>query len=397
MAKSKSRKSRPHPRPATPIAVAPGVARAAPPQTWAFAELQKRAAELREAQDFAGMLELGRLSPEAISAAPTDNVLAWLALQEVRGLAGDESLDAYDRVKRSNQEELVVALGRLSNHDPEFPALAEFDLYVRTLGYDLVDALEGMRWLSAACRAQPHRLDLLENLRGRVLRIMLRDEYREDDETWTPEIEALAEAAGEVDLVLRDALERAWASPRLAEEDRLLVTVLRADLDMRVAQPWEPETALAWVSRLPRTVDLLDEEREYGYSREVLTPESWAFLWEFQNTPLADLPAVFAKYPASLGLRCDGLRMIAESILSQHQSEQETVFFGGLCRLAPVANLEDGMFGQALTVQGLSGPKVLPLGWNALFAPSLRDCLVRLLEHAPRFIFKSELAVALEG
>ncbi|VTV17442.1 MULTISPECIES: DUF2726 domain-containing protein [unclassified Variovorax] len=397
MAKSKSRKSR-NPRaqaPASaPTAAAAAAAEHPSPGRRPFSELRARAEQARAAQDFDTLLALGTLPPAEIDVEPGSNLQAWLALQEVRGLAGDESLDAYDRVRQSDKPRLTAALARLSEHDPDFAVRPEFDVYLRTLGYDLKDALEGMRWLTTACRAQPSRLDLLENLRGRVLRIMLRDDYQEHDETWTQEVEVRANAAGEVDLILREALERAWTS-ELDDYGRLLVTALRADLDMRVAQPWEAETALAWAGKLETPATAPYEEGASRSARDALTPQIWALLWEFQNTPVKHLDSVFSRYPEGLGPRCDGLRKVVTS-LTANGSDQENLFFEGMALLASVADQEDGMFGQALTVQHKGSVEVLPVGWNSFLAPSLSESLARLMDEAERirFQWRDELALA---
>lgn len=358
----------------------PVVAGAEEAQLPTLGELDAKARECRRNGDYAKLLKLGQMAAFEIQVAPGENVAAWLALQRVRGLAGSEELSTHERFHRAaDKEALAQALQSLREHTPDFHLASEFELYLRSLGYGPKAALTAFTLLVKACEAQPFRMDWLVTLRGYALRLLEDDDeqYEEEDRLTDEERERVRQS--DLDVVLREAFENATQVEDLSPADQVLLTALRADLDMRLSEPWDTEKVLRWVGKLEPDASLRAACYDGENGRPALTPTAWAFQWELANASRNQLPQLLARHEAGFNdLRCEGLRLVAQGLLHPELGDEQLL--AGLQLLALDVENSDGMYGHSLCLRTPEGVRHFPVGWHNFYTEELWTLMIRLVE-----------------
>lgn len=343
-------------------------------------ELDAKANEYRRSNDFPALLKLGQLSAFEIKTAPGENVSAWLALQRVRGLAGSEERDAYDRVSSSpDRAALVLALKALRESTTDFHLTAEFELYLRSLGYGPKAALTGIDLLLQACESQPSRMDWLETLRGYVLRLLNNtDEHYEEEDRLTTEERALVQSS-DFEFKLRESLENAALSLDLSPDHRMLLIALQADLEMRFAEPWDAERVLHWMEKLEPDGMARAACYDGGRGNPSLTPTAWAFQWELANASQAELIKLLNRHTAGFNdLRCEGLRLIALALLDPNSGDD--ALLKGLRLLSKDLENSDGLYGHSIAIRTEEGIRYFPASWENFYTKEPWALMVRLVE-----------------
>jgi hypothetical protein len=343
-------------------------------------ELNTKATEYRREGNFAELLKLGQMAAFEIQPAPGENVAAWLALQRVRGLAGSEESSPHERFyKSADKEALAQALESLREYTPDFHLTPEFELYLCSLGYGPKAALIAFTLLVKACEVQPFRMDWLQTLRGYTLRLLEDDDeqYEEEDRLTDEERERVRHS--ELDVVLREAFENASQAEDLAPDDRVLLTALRADLDMRLAEPWEAHKVQRWVRVLEPDAASRAACYDGEGGRPSLSPTAWAFQWELANASPNQLPQRLVRHEAGFNdLRCEGLRLVAKGML--HPELGDEPLLAGLQLLAHDVENLDGLYGHSLCLRTPEGVRHFPVGWQNFHTEELSTLMIRLVE-----------------
>ena len=358
----------------------PAVAAAEEVKLPTLGELNAKAMEYRRNGDYAELLKLGQMAAFEIQPAPGENVAAWLALQRVRGLAGSEELSPHERFyKSADKEALAQALESLREYTPDFHLTPEFELYLRSLGYGPKAALTAFTLLVKACEVQPFRMDWLQTLRGYTLRLLEDndEQYEEEDRLTDEERERVRHS--DLDVVLREAFENASQAEDLAPDDRVLLTALRADLDMRLAEPWEAEKVQRWLRVLEPDAASRAACYDGEGGRPSLTPTAWAFQWELANASPNQLPQILVRHEAGFNdLRCEGLRLVAKGLL--HPEMGDEPLLAGLQLLAHDVENSDGLYGHSLCLRKPEGVRYFPVGWQNFHTEELWTLMIRLVE-----------------
>lgn len=376
----------------TAAAVEVGEQPAAPPKQLRLAELQASARGHIDGKAWGEILSLGRLPLTDIHADDRKAAEVWLLRAKVLGLYPPGVRSPYDLAKdaRAEYEDALQQLAKRVEALHTLPT--EFELYLDTVGWSPADCTDAFHRLSRACM-EVTNADWLLKLRARGLRLLRARDDR-DDELSEADQQAL-DALPDITLVLSEAYAAAEAGGALDEEGRVLVKVLRQDMDLRMADPWDYGRVGDALLRLPgpsekEAAALRDEAR--GGTKQQLTPKAWAFLWDLEHTVADGFADLLQRYPEPFACdACEGLRQVLLAF-SAAPSDVDGHMAAALHRVMAFADDgEEYCFGERLTLQLEDGPRQIYVN-SALCMASLDDLLLRLFENAPKsFARRDEL------
>lgn len=377
--KSKSKLPRAAPPavpPAEPVATtgpAPASPPAAKPQLHKLSELEDQVAAAIRAKAYGKLVEIGSLSPDIVTDAGDKDVELWLHLVKIHGLAGDPDLADYQRFTAANKPALIAAFDAFVAAGGKLHLRAELEWYLELHGYGPKAAAKRLPWLRKLHEVQPGELFHLQRLRNALLILIESDDWADEVQLPHSELERL----GDLDAMMREALEATAETPDLTEKDRLALRVLTVDFDLRRAEPWDAQQALTRLSKLPApAVDAVPDHA-------ALTPEAWGFLWELQNK--AEAVYLLERYAPNMGSpAANAVRQILVSLMAAPELEKQgPLLCDGLRRLHEFRAHRNFSLGRAVCLQGETGPIVIEPGYNSLKVPTVADCLELLVERAP--------------
>ncbi|KQP11903.1 hypothetical protein ASF43_23410 [Pseudorhodoferax sp. Leaf267] len=336
-----------------------------------------------EGQDWAKVLEMGRLPMTSVHVEDRPRAAIWLLRVKTLALhpPGTESVHSLTKEVR---EELEQALEELAERVDAFHTLPQFDLYLATRRWSVEDNLQVFNRLTRACM-EITNVGWILKLRDRALRLMnARDE---DDEEVTSEQRALLESLPDMTLPLSEVYASAEAGGALDEEGRAFIKVLRLDLDLRMADPWDygrvGDAVFALPSPLQTDLRGLPRDDPRGGAYQHLTPNAWAFMWELEHTSFEELPGVLERYQEPFICdACEGLRLVVASLVVP-PAITDGYLAEGVRALMRFANDSPDSLGESVTVQLSEGPRELDIGANGLRMASVGDLLLRLYEGSP--------------
>lgn len=367
----------------------------APPEPqFRLADMQASARAHIDNKAWAEILALGRVPLTAIHKDDRKSAEVWLLRAKILGLYPSGIRSPYE-LAREVREEYEGALKELAGRVEALHTLQlEFDLYLDTLGWSIDDCAQAFRRLSRACMELTN-VDWLRKLRGRALMLLRAQEGRRGEEMSAADQETLA-ALPDLTLALSEAYAAAEQGEALDEEGRALVTVLRLDLDLMMADPWDYGRVGDALLRLPcpseGTFIALPKDESSGRAQLHLTPRAWAFMWTLGHTPgegFADLLQRFSE-PFACDA-CEGLRRVlcALSAVPADVDEHLSLAVRALMRFA---DADAHWFGEQLTMTLSDGVREIYVGMSGLHMTSVGDLLLRLYEHSSEdFTRRAEL------
>lgn len=366
------------PKAGTSLAPEPASGVIADARSVALATLKQTAGPYLDANDWAALARLARKPVEAIEPADREAGAVWLARALVLALTrGTLELSGLEE---SEHEELQRALRLLAQMETAFHQAPEFDLYLRALPHTYEATVQAFLRLTRACAETP-RFDWVRRLRGYALQLMESDEFFPD---LTSEELQLRGTLPQVDVVLSDAYGAIEAIGDLSEDDRLLLRVLRAELETKMAEPWDYSRVAEAIRRLP--TPSLDDLRGFGDGPgdRHLTPAAWAFLWELSISRPDDLAELLTRYPTPLFCEpCDSLVPVVRSLVVAPSASVDEHLIEGIRRLMRFSSGWTDWVGDSITLMSSAGPTEIPLSHGALRVPSVSELLLRLVEMAP--------------
>lgn len=359
-----------------------------------LADMQASARAHIDNKAWAEILALGRVPLTAIHKDDRKSAEVWLLRAKILGLYPSGIRSPYE-LAREVREEYEGALKELAGRVEALHTLQlEFDLYLDTLGWSIDDCAQAFRRLSRACMELTN-VDWLRKLRGRALMLLRAQEGRRGEEMSAADQETLA-ALPDLTLALSEAYAAAEQGEALDEEGRALVTVLRLDLDLMMADPWDYGRVGDALLRLPcpseGTFIALPKDESSGRAQLHLTPRAWAFMWTLGHTPgegFADLLQRFSE-PFACDA-CEGLRRVlcALSAVPADVDEHLSLAVRALMRFA---DADAHWFGEQLTMTLSDGVREIYVGMSGLHMTSVGDLLLRLYEHSSEdFTRRAEL------
>lgn len=347
-----------------------------------LAELQILANAHAAKEEWEELVKIGRLTDDQISDEDREVAKVWRLRVLISGLNPTQKTWTYD-LSTEVRRELTEALQQLANLFHPLHALPEFDQYLTTRGWSFDDNLQVYQHLISACM-EVSNADWIRMLRARALRLLNRDDSEEERSSLEDEKVA---ALPDIYAALSEAYTLAETSGSLDEEGIFLAKILKLELDMMMAEPWDYGHVTDALLRFPSpgTHELANFPRNdpRGSSYQHLTPLAWAFMWELENTHsigLADLTTRYADKFECDG--CEGLRLVALSLASD-SSKSDEILSDAIETLMLFANDSPEWFGESLTLMSPRGPREIHIGATPLQMKSVGDLLIRLLESAP--------------
>lgn len=377
-----SKKSKKKPQSAPQTMLAPGRTaeeHASAPQQFRLRELQTLAKQHVNNKAWSELLELSRSPLSAIHEEDRREAEIGLLRARVVGLYPPTTRHIYD-LQDDTRAELRLALEQLAQKVETFHALPEFDLYLSMQGWSVEESVAVFKWLTLACM-EVSKPDWICQLRARGLHLLSRQAG--DYEAPFGESLELLSTLPDITLVLSEAYAVAESSDTLDDYGRALVTVLKHDLNLRVADAWEYGRLGEALRRLP-----CPDERELASApspRTVhkLTPRSWAFMWELEHCSLEGFHELLQTYPeefASDG--CEGLRLALKAILSTPEDADKNLVAATEALMRYTEKGTDWL-GDQLTVAISEEVATIDV-LRGLRMASVSDLLLRLCELAPR-------------
>lgn len=383
-----SKKSKKKPQATTAVAAAVnGIAvepDSFPEPRFRLADMQASARAHVDNKAWADILALGRLPLTAIHEDDRKEAAVWQLRAKIVGLYPPGMQSIYN-LPTAAREEFDDALEQLATRVDALHTLPEFDLYLESKGWSIDGSAQAFRRLSRACMELTN-VDWLRKLRGRALTLLRAQEGRRGEELSATDQETLA-ALPDLTLALREAYAAAEQGGALDEEGRALVNVLRLDLDLLMADPWDYGRVGDALLRLPcpseSSLIALPKDESSGRAQLRLTPRAWAFMWMLEHTPgegFADLLQRFLE-PFACDA-CEGLRRVL-CALSAAPADVDEHLSLAVRALMRFADADAHWFGEHLTMTLSEGVQEIHVGMSGLHMASVSDLLLRLYEHSP--------------
>lgn len=382
-----SKKSKKRPQATTAVTAAANVIAVErdtlPPPQFRLAEMQASARTHIDNKAWAEILALGRVPLTAIHTDDRKSAEVWLLRAKILGLYPPGVRSPYE-LEREVRDEYEGALEQLAARVDALHTLQpEFDLYLDTQGWSIDGCAQAVRRLSRACM-ELKNVDWIRKLRGRALRL-LRAQDGLDEEVLAAEQQTLA-ALPDIFLMLSEAYAAAEQSGALDEEGHALVNVLRLDLDLMMADPWDYARVGDALLRLPcpSESDLVAMARNEsrGSAQQQLTPRAWAFMWMLEHTPGEGFADLLRRFPEPFACdACEGLRRVLCALLAAPADVDEHLSLAVRCLMRFA---DDGIdcFSVRLTMALAEGPCEIDVGARLRMA-SVDGLLMRLYELSP--------------
>lgn len=392
-----SKKSKKRPQATTAVTAAANVIAVKPdtlpPPQFRLAEMQASARMHIDNEAWAEILALGRVPLTAVHEDDRKSAEVWLLRAKILGLYPPGVRSPYE-LAREVREEYEGALKQLAACVDALHMLQpEFDLYLDTLGWSIDGCAQAVRRLSRACMEQTN-VDWIRKLRTRALRL-LRVQDWSDGEISAAEQQTLA-SLPDIYLGLSETYAAAERDGALGEEGSALVNVLRHDLDLMMADPWDYARVGDALLRLPcpSESDLvaLPKDKSLGGAQLRLSPRAWAFMWMLEHTPGEGFGDLLERFPEPLACdACEGLRRVLCALVAAPNDVDKHLSLAvrSLMRFA-----DDGAhwFGEQLTMTLGDEVREIYVGQGGLHIASVGDMLLRLFEHSPKdFCRRDEL------
>ena len=357
---------------------------ALPPPQVRLAEMQASARAHLDNKAWAEILALGRVPLTTFHEDDRKSAEVWLLRAKILGLYPPGVRSPYE-LAREVREEYEGALEQLAARVDALHTLQpEFDLYLDTLGWSIDDCAQALRRLSRAC-VELTNVEWIRKLRGRALRL-LRALDGQDEEISAAEQQTLA-ALPDITLTLSEAYAAAEQGGALDEEGRALVNVLRLDLDLMMADPWDYARVGDALLRLPSPSEsalvALVKDASSGGAELRLTPRAWAFMWMLEHSPSAGFVDLLQCFPEPFACdACEGLRRVL-CALSAAPADVDKHLSLVVQALMRFANQDAHRFGDQLTMTLGEEVREIYVGPAGLRMASVGDLLLRLYEHSP--------------
>jgi hypothetical protein len=314
-------------------------------------------------------LELDRIVPQ-------DQEQSRVALlrARVKALCPQPHEHPMYKLEREERRQLVAALTQLRPLLTNFHACPEFHFYVHGLGHSAAESVEAFRGLTDACLAEVN-FERLELLRMRALHVYgHRNGDLETSEDERPLYESITSPLG----ILGDALALAEQGiDSLSELQALHVRLMRLDLDMRLADPWDYAAISQRLQSLPEPAYEWDDTLVDG----PLTPRSWAFLWELGNVSSSGFSELAQRFSQPLlDAAVEGLRQLLQSVVNPDSMSRDHYLSEAVQLLGYHLNKAGGMLGRTMLLQTSTGPQELVFAGSGPYFADLDVLLLRLVE-----------------
>lgn len=353
------------------------------PAQFTLAELQASARMHIDNNAWSEILALGRVPLSAIHEDDRNSAEVWLLRAKILGLYPPGIRSPYE-LAREVREEYEGALQQLASRvDALHTMQPEFDLYLDTLKWSVDDCAQALRRLSRACMELTN-VEWIRKLRGRALRL-LRAQDGLGYEISPAEQQTLA-ILPDITLALSEAYAAAEQGRALDEEGCALISVLRHDLDLTMADPWDYARVGEALLQLqsPSESDLIAIPRDESQgAQDRLTPRAWAFMWMIEHTPANGFADLLQRFPEPFA--CDaseGLRRVLCALTAAPAEVDENLSVAVRC-LMRFADAGTHFFGERLTMALTEGPRDIYVGQTGLRMASVEDLLMRLYELSP--------------
>jgi hypothetical protein len=383
-----SKKSKKKPQATTAVAAAVNAIAVEPdsfpePQ-FRLADMQASARAHVDNKAWAEILALGRVPLTAIHEDDRKEAEVWQLRAKIVGLYPPGMQSIYN-LPTAAREEFDDALEQLATRVGALHTLPEFDLYLESKGWSIDGSAQAFRRLSRACMELTN-VDWLRKLRARALTLLRAQEGRRGKEISATDQETLA-ALPDLTLALSEAYAAAEQGGALDEEGRALVNVLRLDLDLLMADPWDYGRVGDALLRLPcpseSSLIALPKDESSGRAQLLLTPRAWAFMWLLEHTPGEGFADLLQRFPEPFACdACEGLRRVL-CALSAAPADVDEHLSLAVRALMRFADADAHWFGEQLTMTLSEGVQEIYVGMSGLQMASVGDLLLRLNEHSP--------------
>ncbi|MDO3510590.1 DUF2726 domain-containing protein [Ralstonia pseudosolanacearum] len=353
---------------------------ALPPPQFRLAEMQASARIHIDNKAWAEVLTLGQVPLAAIHEDDRKSAEVWLLRVKILGLYPPGVRSPYE-LTREVRQEYEGALKELATCVDALHTLPEFDLYLDALGWSIDDCAQAVRRLSRACMERTN-VDWIRKLRSRALRLV-RAQEGADLEVTAAEQQTLA-SLPDIYLVLSEAYAVAEHDDALDEEGHALIKVLRHDLDLRMAEPWDYARVGDALLRLPCPTEseLMASEEFMASAHLRLSPRAWAFMWMLEHASTESLSDLLQRFPEPLASApCEGLRRVLCALVAA-PDDVDKHFSLAVRSLMRFADEGAPWFGDQLTMTLGDELREIYVGQERLHIASVEDMLLRLLEHS---------------
>ncbi len=360
-----------------------------PEPQFRLADMQVSARVHVDNKAWAEILALGRVPLTAIHEEDRKAAEVWQLRAKILGLYPPGLRSLYE-LSKDAREEFKGALEQLASCVDALHTMPEFDLYLETQDWSVEGSAKAFRRLSRACMELTN-VDWLRQLRGRAL-MLLRAQEGRGEEISAADQETLA-ALPDLTLALSEAFAAAEQGGALDEEGRALVNVLKLDLDLMMADPWDYTRVGDALLRLPSPSEsdlvAMPKDESSGRAQLRLTPRAWAFMWMLEHTPCEGFTSLLQRFPEPFACdACEGLRRVL-CALSAAPADVDKHLSLAVRALMRFADADANWL--YLTMILAEGVQEIYIG-SGLHMASVGDLLLRLYAHSPEgFARRAEL------
>ncbi|WP_085315017.1 DUF2726 domain-containing protein [Derxia lacustris] len=345
-------------------------------------ELEDAVGEHCDRKEWTEILALSRLPLTAIHEDDREEAQTFLLQLRMYGLWPSSA--PWFSLAKDVQAECREVLQQLADRVEVLHTLpCEFERYLDSLGSSVKERAEVFQRLVRACQDTPTTA-WLRRLRSTGLVLLMRCEV-DDPELAEQATQALAGLPNVLE-VLGQTYSIAESKGTLDDEGRILLRVLRLELDMKMADVWDYGEITQAVRSLPAPSEdaakaLMQQPDDWGDPR--LTPNAWAFMWEVGYVSRAAYPDLLQRYPDRFACdACEGVRQLLSALVAA-PSKVDGHFLCAMQHLTRFARGAYHRFGESMWVTLGQGQAELFIDSPSLPALEVSTVLLRLYEGAP--------------
>lgn len=330
-------------------------------------ELPARADALLAAENWEGLIELGRTNLDGFTENDRKWAAGWLPRIEVIGLTHCYEMSRYQIVDEHRQR-LATLLSTMAKDVACFHRRPEFSAYLKHLNLNsLKSTLHAYQLLQAAFRDTP-KFDWIARARTLAQRLIWCEVYygmASNSLELSSADKALLATPGYASELMSTMYEQLQSCTDLTEQERLTLQVLQLDHAGEQAAPSEYAQVLDAMLQLPSPSQAELSQGTDGPRGQHLTPKGWAFLWSLNRARFEDCPALLERQPGPDDCdACAGLRFLVQSLFAP-PSQTDALLAQGVRALMRYQDEAGERLGSFLTVclsSGIETLQIEPIG-----------------------------------
>lgn len=342
------------------------------------------AKEMIARQAWGELLALGQGEAAEFPVPERERAARWLLRVQILAVTEGGNLTYYD----TEGDARTVLVGCLRETARITPRLHEtwpfgFNLYLQIYASDVTHHVELYRVLLSACSNNPD-IGLLARLRAELRALV----SPEEEDAMTREEMQLVLSLGDLRKTVDELCVKLLGRADLTAQQHAWLQLLRTELAMDVAPPWESQQAAAplraFAAPSAEAIAAARAGEDGEYMGCPLTVPGWAFLYELASESRAQYPDLLSRYIPDTGcVAAEALKMLARCAADDGPGADQWLRQGVRLLMAFARDKTD-WFDSSLLVVLPDGAQLLHFGGPALYAPhTVPELLLQLAEQVP--------------